>query len=192
MIIQDDNKIIAKILAGHSNAMAKLIDRYKRGGFALAYRICRNREDAEEILQDSFMKIYMNLDKFRFGAKFSTWLFRIVYNEAISFNRKNKTRQFEEIADNYNVTNEIKDDSKEDAFIEQDMIKYLDAALEDLEEESRALLHLYYYEEKNVNEIAEILGITPSNVKIKLFRVRKRLYSTLKRLMKNEIEEFYG
>ncbi len=93
MKLSDDNFYISKILAGDSTAYVFLIEKYKNMAFSIALKITRNREDAEEIAQDAFIKVYDSLKDFRKKSKFSTWLYKIVYNTAISRIRKKAWRQ---------------------------------------------------------------------------------------------------
>ncbi|MFA6571064.1 MAG: sigma-70 family RNA polymerase sigma factor [Bacteroidota bacterium] len=188
----DDKIIIKKIIAGEINALQELINRYKYQGFNLAYRICRNRENAEEILQDVFINIYSNLDKYNFTGKFSTWFYRIVYNQSISYIRKKKKvnfslNEFEDILEPIDEEKTI-----EEILVNSETIKYLDQAMNELSPDESAILHLYYFEEKKVSFIAEITGFTETTVKTRLFRTRKKLYSILKRLLKKEFSDFYG
>jgi RNA polymerase sigma-70 factor (ECF subfamily) len=192
MVEQDDNVIIKRILAGEINAMNKIIDRYKRQGFNLAYRICRNRENAEEILQNVFINIYTHLDTFNFKGKFSTWFYRIVYNQSISYIRTiNKIdlslNEFEDII-------EPKDENKtiDELLTDSETAVYLEKAICELYPEESALLHLYYYDEKKISQISDITGLSEPAIKTRLFRIRKKLYSILERLLKKEFIEFYG
>ncbi len=87
---RDDIYFIDKVLNGDSSAFAVLVDRYKTMAFNISARITGSREDAEEVAQDSFVKAYRSLSSFKRNAKFSTWLFRIVYNTSVSHYRKRK------------------------------------------------------------------------------------------------------
>src|SRR5690349_10168860 len=98
MMTDPDLPYIDRILAGEQKAYAELIDRHKRYAYTLAYKILQNRPEAEEVAQDSFIKAYQNLAAFNRQAKFSTWLYRIVFNTSISYKRKNN-RSFKSIED---------------------------------------------------------------------------------------------
>ena len=82
-----DTELIDRILSGEVSKYAMLVDRYKDLAFTVAYRILYHREDAEEIVQDAFLKAYQNLKLFKRKSRFSTWLYRIVYNTAVSKKR---------------------------------------------------------------------------------------------------------
>ncbi|HQQ03027.1 MAG TPA: sigma-70 family RNA polymerase sigma factor, partial [Bacteroidales bacterium] len=88
----NDQILIQRTLQGDQNAFAQLVEKYKQPAFGIAYQITANREDAEEIAMDAFVKAYQALNTFKFESKFSTWLYRIVYNTAISKKRKKKLK----------------------------------------------------------------------------------------------------
>jgi RNA polymerase sigma-70 factor (ECF subfamily) len=142
------------------------------------FRILGRREDAEEVVQDAFVKAFRNLASFRQKARFSTWLYRIIYNTAISRHRQKKPgwQSIEEIT--------IPADGAEFmAEEEEDRHKILENAMQQLPEEDRILLTLYYVDESSVDDVHSILGISKANVKIKLFRARKRLQELVTKTM---------
>ena len=81
-------QIIKKAISGDSEALTKLIDKYKDIAYNLALSIVKNGDDAKDITQDSFLKVLENINRFRSDSKFSTWLYRIVYNQSIGFAKK--------------------------------------------------------------------------------------------------------
>ncbi len=172
-MLQDDTIIIKSILAGHINEYAVLVDRHKDMAFTVAYRLLNNREDAEEVIQDAFVKAFRHLSDFRQESKFTTWLFRIVYNTAMSKCRLKKPvlqtlDEVPSLRENPDVTGIENDDLAEKGMI-------LEKAMEKLTEEERALITLYYIQESSVEEIHSITGMSKSNVKIRLFRARRKL-----------------
>jgi RNA polymerase sigma-70 factor (ECF subfamily) len=170
---QNDNVLINRVLDGDIRNYALLIDRHKDLAFTLAYRLLNNREDAEEVVQDAFLKAYRSLSRFRGEAKFSTWLFRIVYNAAVSKKRLKKTGM--QSLDEQPAMQDIFTGSslEEDADEEKKLL--LERALMQLSEEERALISLFYLNESSIDEIHGITGLTKSNIKVKLFRARKKL-----------------
>ena len=179
-----DEELITLVVKNHPRAMTCLVDRYKGMVFTLSFRIIKNQLDAEEAAQDSFVKAFKALNTFRFDCKFSTWLYRICYNNAIS-----KARVYKPI--------QVDVDSKFDLPVEtpnalddlsaKDRSKYLNKAMEMLESEESAILTLYYVDGENVSEISSITNLSESNVKVKLHRGRKKLYSQLEVLLKEEV-----
>ena len=168
-------RYIDQVLQGNINAFTYIIDRHKDKAFNLAFRICCNREDAEEIAQDSFLKAYRALGSFKRKSSFSTWLYRIVYNTAVSFVRVKK----KEILSLEDFPADARDFmgtgiSEEEADIEyrRSLINF---AFQKISEEDRSLITLHYYEDMSTEEISEVTGISKSNVKVKLFRARQKM-----------------
>ncbi len=187
MKYQEDSFYIREVLKGNTKAYRMLIEKHQSMVFTLALRLVRSREDAEEVSQDAFLKAYQALGSFRFDSKFSTWLYRIVYNLGISRVRKKKndTRSLND--DEYLIDPPSETENAFEQLGQADRKKYLDLALEQLDPEDAYLLDLFYQGEGTVKEIAEITGLTESNVKIRLFRSRKKLWLNLQGLLKDEI-----
>jgi RNA polymerase sigma factor (sigma-70 family) len=179
-----DKELINLVVKNHSRAISCLVDRYKGMVFTLSFRIIKNQLDAEEAAQDTFVKAFNALHTFRFDCKFSTWLYRICYNNAISKSRIYKPVQVEGET-HFDVPSETT--SALDSLSAKDRIKYLGKAMELLEPEESAILTLFYAEGNNVNEIVLITGLTESNIKVKLHRGRKKLYTHLEALLKEEV-----
>jgi RNA polymerase sigma factor (sigma-70 family) len=181
MASRDDNYYIEQVLKGDSAAYAQLVERHKDMVFTIAVKILKNREEAEEISQDAFLKAYQALPEFEGKARFSTWLYRIVYNAAISKVRKVKTEFAaidEALIDNYTtdvVSGGMNELSKEE------QLEALNSVMDNLPEEDILLLTLFYKNDHTVGEISEMTGYSQSNVKVKLYRIRKRMYDELKK-----------
>ena len=86
----NDEKIINQIIAGDSNAFSVLVDRYKDLVFTLSLKMLKNREEAEEVAQDTFIKVFKSLSKFKGDSKFSTWIYKVTYNSCLDRLKKNK------------------------------------------------------------------------------------------------------
>lgn len=152
--------------------------------YTLALKLIRNREEAEDAAQEIFMKCYRSLNSYHHQSAFATWLYRIAYNHSIDAlkkkNRKQYTEMKEGIADSVIATNAA--DEKIDFKEVQLLVKQ---AIHRLSPDEQVIITLYYYDDLPVRDIAEIMGITENNVKIKLYRIRGRLLELLK--SKNEI-----
>ncbi len=171
--------IIGKIKTGDFSACRYIVDKYKSFVFNIALRIVRNREDAEEVAQDSFIKAFKAIDSFKYQSKFSTWLYRITFNHAISRTRQKKFFQ-EEI--NEEIT-ELKYLSVCADGLENlnrlDRRNILRKVMENLSTEENLLISLYYYEENSMAEVAQIVGLDENLVKVKIHRTRKKLHDLL-------------
>ena len=175
-----DNAYVEKILFGDTESFAPLLERYSKQVFTLIVRIIDNREDAEELTQDVFLKAYRSLSGYRRESSFSTWLYRIAYNTAISATRKKGT-PFLPIDET--VLSEATDETDDLSFEDSDTgkrIMYLNRALTQLSIEERSMITLFYQDNKSMDEIAVITGLTETNVKTKMFRIRKKLFVLIK------------
>lgn len=180
----DDNDYIVRVLSGDVSAYASLVAKHKNLVFTIVLKIVNNREDAEEISQDVFLKAYQSLSTFERKSKFSTWLYRIAYNAAISKTRKKKVEMVaieDSVISNYS-TDEINRNMHE--LDEDDRQIILEKALKRLPEEDNLLITLFYKNETSIDDISEITGLSVSNVKVKLHRIRKKLYEEMNELIK--------
>ena len=191
MKYQSDSFYINKVLNNDVSAYTILVDKHKNMAFTVAYRIVRNREDAEEIAQDAFVKVYQSLKSFKKESKFSTWLYRIIYNTAISKTRK---KQLETTNLDYNVvenfsTDEIKEDVNRLDNDEQKKIIY--KILQHLNPEDSTLINMFYFKKYSTEEISDIMGLSQANVKVKLHRIRKKLYKEIQLIISKQHKEIY-
>lgn len=179
-----DEELITLVVKNHPHAMSAIVDRYKGMVFTLSYRILKNQLDAEEAAQDSFVKAFNSIGSFRNDSKFSTWLYRICYNNAVS-----KSRGFKPIQVDVDTKYDLPVDTPNglESLSAKDRAKYLNKAMEELESEESALLTLYYVDGESISDISSITNLSESNVKVKLHRARKRLYSQLSILLKEEV-----
>ena len=183
---KSDTYYISKVLEGNSDSFAPLVDKYKQLAFSLSMKITRNREDAEEAAQDAFIKAYRSLESFKGSATFKTWFFRIVYTTAISKIRGKQNNQVS--LEDYKLTDsELLDtENAVGQLSAEERSARLHKAMDHLDPDERAILNLYYFEDLPVEEIATIMELSASNVKVKLFRSRKKLYGQLHDLLKCE------
>lgn len=180
MELYSDAYYIERIVAGDTGCFACLLDRYSRPVHSLILKMVRNKEDAEELAQDVFMKVFRNLPSFKADCSFSTWIYRIAYNTAISELRKKKQEVVAiEEAQISNVSEEEVGDLLESVSLKEQLDK-LEAALALLPPDERALILLFYRKEKTVDELRVITGLTASNIKVKLHRIRKKLFVLIK------------
>jgi len=173
---QDEIIYIKRILDGETNLFSYFPERYSRSIHSLIARIIPSKEDAEELTQDTFLKAFRKLDTFKGECSFSTWLFRIAYNTAISATRKRRIilpaiddAMLERVSDE--LVDTVFEDDEDEIRLQK-----LEAAINKLTVEEKTLITLFYTDNKPVAEIADLLEQTTDNVKVRLFRVRKKLY----------------
>lgn len=176
---KEEAHIIKEILNGKTEQYEYFLDRYGQQVFVLVDRIVSCQEDAEELTQDVFLKAFQQLSSFKAESTFSTWIYRIATNLAISAVRK-KRNDVLRLDDSVfaNLSDTQVDAALEDESEEQ--MERLQQAMNQLDADERALITLYYLEEKPLAEVAFILGMTEGNAKVKLHRIRKKLYVLIK------------
>jgi len=174
----DEKLQIRKVLKGDTSAFGYFVDTYQDMAITIAYRICGNRQDSEDIVQEAFVKAFHNLHSFRADSKFSTWFYRIVYNTAAT-QMRNVTYNAE-IVDYKQIDTDYYSDFDTMVQIEErERSAIINNALDKMPGEESALLTLYYLEDNSVKEIAKITGLTDTNVKVKLHRARKHFAEML-------------
>ena len=161
---KDESYYIERILDGETEYFSVFLDRYSRPLYTLVVQIVGCPEDAEELLQDIFLKAFRNLNRYKGECRFSTWIYRIAYNAAISATRKKKQEFLYIEADNVLAPAET-----------EEQLERLEMAIDQLSGEEKALITLFYYEEKSMEEIGEVLKLSISNVKVRLHRTRKKI-----------------
>lgn len=172
--------IIAQILGGKTEAFSYFMDTYGQQVFTLIVRMVDSAEDAEELTQDTFMKAFSHLSSFCGHSSFSTWIYRIAYNTALSALRKRATQ--DTFTCDERLWNQLSDSEIDESLDseEESRIELLKRAIRRLSPEEQAVVTLFYEEEKSVAELSEILKQTENNVKMKLHRIRKKLYLLMK------------
>ncbi len=176
----DENSLIDQILAGEQQLYGELVNRYKSYTYTIALKILENRPEAEEAAQDAFIKAFHHLKNFNRESKFSTWLYRITFNTAISYKRKHKA-SYQSIE---NVVVEY--DPGEDPLERSDKKTYISQAMHKLNEADRLALNLFYLQEFSLEEIADITGMQANTVKVRIHRARQRLADELKSVLQKE------
>jgi RNA polymerase sigma factor (sigma-70 family) len=177
----NENSLIDRILAGEQQLFAELVNRYKSYAFTIALKILENRPEAEEVAQDAFIKAFQNLGTFNRESKFSTWLYRIAFNTAVSYKRKRKgTYQSIE-----NVIVEYGNEG-EGMMERNDKKKFISQAMSKLNEADSLAITLFYLQEFSLEEIAEITSMQANTVKVRVHRARQRLADELKLILQKE------
>lgn len=167
----NENQCVQQVLSGNTSAFKHFVESYQDMAITIAFRICGNMQDAEDVVQDSFVKAYKNLRSFRAESKFSTWLYRIVYNTAVTFT-KSQMWANTQVAPLENAI-QVGTNSLEKQFEETEREEIVADIMAKMPRGDALLLTLYYMEDNSIKEIAKITGLNESNVKVKLFRARK-------------------
>ncbi len=174
-----DYYYIDSVLSGNRNDYKYLVERHSGMSYSVALKIVKNETEAEEIVQEAFIKAYNVLHTFKKKSKFSTWLYRIVYNMAINHSNsrvhKNLYDDNSEIKDNllYEETELMEIDENEQT------IEKLNWAVKQLPEDEQVIITLFYNDDISIADIAKITNLSEANVKVKLHRMRKKLYQLM-------------
>jgi RNA polymerase sigma factor (sigma-70 family) len=187
----EDQHYINLITQGDSNAFAVLVNRYKDMIFTLALKMVKNREEAEEVAQDTFIKIYNSLNKFKGDSKFSTWIYKIAYNTCLDRLKKNKKEDNNISIDEFSAHLIKTMDNALSALEDKERKQAIQNCLNLLPSDENFLLTLFYFDDQSLDEIGKIMNISTNNAKVKLFRSRQKLAVILKKQLEPEIVEYY-
>jgi RNA polymerase sigma factor (sigma-70 family) len=186
----NDNELISRVLKGDQQAYAGLVNRYQNYVFTLAMRFTKNREDAEEVSQDIFVKAYRALADFRGASKFSTWLYTIVNTTCITFLRKKRLEVHS--LDNekvFEVADSMDSGMQANQIEQKSRFAMVNNALKMLNPDDAEVLTLFYKGEQSLEEIAAILGIEANTAKVRLHRARTRLKEKMEKHFAEELKD---
>jgi RNA polymerase sigma factor (sigma-70 family) len=180
-----DLGLVATAKSGDTNAFDELVKRHNRKVFAIANRITKSREDAEDIVQETFLKAFLNLDTFHGKSQFSTWLTRIAMNEALMLLRRKRrvleifpARSEEDVQAPHEVFVDLRP-SSEESYLRKEREELLTGAVNRLSARCRQTILLQSTEGRSVEEVAKILGISRSATKSRLFHGYEKLRQTI-------------
>lgn len=180
-----DLEIIESVKKGNQSDYAILIDRYKNKAFSLLVRMLKNEMEAEEVLQDCFLKAFKSLDSFRQESKFSTWFYRIVYNTALT-RLSAKKRKIEVEMSSIDDHLEIRSDYDFRGTEQKDSSKFLHKLIDELPLKYASVISMYYLDNMSCEEISEAMETSVANIKVMLHRSRNALRD---QLIKNNYAE---
>lgn len=190
IVREDEGALVAAAKAGNAKAFEELVNRYEHKIFRLAQNITQNREDAEDVMQEAFLKSFSNLDRFQGDSRFYTWLVRIAVNEALMKLRKRRPNQVsldEPVeTEEDSIPREIEDwgPSPEQRYAQTQLQEILSGAIAELDPTFRIVFLLRDVEELSTEETAELLGLSVPAVKSRLLRARLRLRQRLSKSFK--------
>lgn len=185
-----DYEVIQRILGGEKKAYAELVERHKDKAMTLALKMLKNREDAEEALQDAFVRVFHALPRFEWKSSFSTWLYRIVYNVCATELGKRNEQQTLSINDDDesgNALEVVSDEIPPDVALESSELGAI--VLEEIDKLPDAYgptFALFFIQDMSYEEIVEVTGLPLGTVKARLFRARILLRDAVLRRIGNE------
>lgn len=195
----DETALVAQSREGDTRAFGELVRRYEGKIFRLAQHVTQNREDAEDVLQETFMKAYEHLDQFQGNSKFYTWIVRIAVNQALMKLRRRKTDRSVSLDENIDtgedtIVREIAawDEDPEQRFSRDELGRILDSAVQSLDAPYRSVFVLRDIDELSTEETAEALGLSVPAVKSRLLRARLQLREKLTRYFKRKGDDAFA
>ncbi|MEY8779018.1 RNA polymerase sigma factor [Allomuricauda sp. XS_ASV26] len=192
MLTNKEKELISKICMGNSRAFSDFVDSYKDLVFTLCIRMLTNREEAEEVSQDVFIKVYRSLPNFKGGSKLSTWVYRIAYNSCLDKMKQNKKARLHDDLEQLDQIAYAEIDTALDSMIREEKKRFIDQCLLQLSSEDAGVLTLFYLEEKNLQEMEKTTNLPSNTLKVRLFRARKRLAAIMEKSMNKEILQSNG
>jgi len=195
----DETPLVARARAGDARAFGELVQHYEGKIFRLAQHVTQNREDAEDVLQETFMKAYEHLDQFEGNSKFYTWIVRIAVNQALMKLRRRKTDRSVSLDETIDtgedtVVREIAawGEDPEQRFSREELGAILDSAIQSLEPPYRSVFVLRDIDELSTEETADVLGLSVPAVKSRLLRARLQLREKLTRFFKRKGDDAFA
>jgi len=187
LVAEEDASLVAAAKARDTRAFELLVERNERKIFSTAQRITRNREDAEDVVQQSFQKAFINLQKFEGDSLFSTWLTRIAINEALMLLRRKRGPHEVSIEESSTKTERAlpldfldSAPNPEDSCLDREQKQILSAALNQLRPGIRKAIELRELDELSTGQTALVMGLSVAAVKARVFHGRRKLRETLK------------
>src|SRR5512140_2907052 len=195
----DETTLVSQAREGDNRAFSELVKRYEAKIFRLAQHITQNREDAEDVLQETFMKAYEHLDQFQGNSKFYTWIVRIAVNQALMKLRRRKTDRSVSLDESIDtgedmVVREVAawDENPEQHYSREELGSILDSAIQSLEPPYRSVFVLRDIDELSTEDTAEALGLSVPAVKSRLLRARLQLREKLTRYFKRKGDDAFA
>ena len=188
---ETEKDIIEQVRAGNTRRYAFLVDRHKDQAFTLAVRLTGERSEAEELVQDAFLRAFKSLDQFRGDAKFGTWFYRILYNLCMTKVTRRRGKHEHVDLDDVNVLQSFRAEDEEPSIHErledEELKEMLSGEIESLPEKFRSVITLFYIQEMSYEEIVSVMNAPIGTVKTNLFRARNLLKERVLRRMKGEV-----
>ena len=187
--MDNDLRLIQETLRGSQASFRSLVEKYRDFVFTVTHKVLKSREEAEEAAQDTFVKAYRALASFEQRSKFGTWLYQIAWRTAIDRHRAKPAAKLSLDDDKSYLQIRDREANPAQRFQQESAKSVVHSALAQMKPEDASLLTLYYLHEQSVKEISEVTGLTESNVKVKLFRLRDVLKNQLTRQLKTEARD---
>lgn len=185
----DETDLLKRIIHGETKLFKTFVEKYKDISLTIACSLLKDKEEAEDVVQDSFLKAFRELPRFNFRSTFKSWLYRIVVNTSYHAIEKRKIRRSSTI-DEQLVRRHPSTETGYDSIFANERREAIHHVLSGMKTNEALILQLYYLGEQSLNEIVEITGMSLSNVKVTLHRGRKNFGEQLRNLIGQELDDF--
>ena len=179
-----DNNLIEIIRKKNQERYSEIVERYQTKLFVYIYRLVGNKEEAEDLLQDVFVKAYKNLNSYDTSRKFSSWIYRIAHNESVNYIKRKSLKKFISFETITSSKDKLDSSSEEEGadkvWLRKEVGKEVSEAIKKLPFKYRQVLTLRYYSDQSYEEIAEILGRPVNTVGTLINRAKKKLSEELR------------
>lgn len=182
-----DATLIESVKKGDTQAFRQLVNKYKDVSLSLACSILKDKEKAEDVLQNAFMKVFQKANSFKHQSAFSSWLYRIVVNTA--YNELKRTKSYLDLDDLNSTESLVNDKSAIQYLKEEEQKKYVILALNRLKPDEALVLRLFYLCDMSLKEVQQITNFTSSKIKVVLHRGRKNMEIALRGLLGNQLKD---
>ncbi len=190
---QEVKAIIKEAQRGNILAFESLVEKYDRQVYQLAYSFVQNTQDAQDVYQEVFVRVFKNLNRFEFKSEFSTWLYRVVVNYCINFNKKKGRIKYFSIdgeadnsEENWKMTVKGDEMNPEDTILNKELSGEINSALEQLSAQQKSVFILRHYHGHKLKEIAKIMNCSEGTIKNYLFRATQKMQQLLQTYAKNQ------
>ncbi|MEQ2529330.1 RNA polymerase sigma factor [Robertmurraya yapensis] len=174
--MEEDLKWISEVLSGDKQAYGNIIKKYKNPLYATIVRMTKNPQDAQDLVQDAFIKVYHQLEKYEQKGSFSSWLYRVAINHCMDQFRK---KQYSLELVGVNEDSVVNPNNPEVIFLKKEKQRQLERLIATLPDDERMIILLRYVNELTYEEIGELVGMPITNVRNKLFRAKKKMRDTV-------------
>ncbi|MEP3837596.1 MAG: sigma-70 family RNA polymerase sigma factor [Algibacter sp.] len=170
-----DEQLVSAIVVKNDSALFEILyDRFSKRIYNKCYSFVHNEDEAKDLTQDIFLKLYVKLSSFKGGSKFSTWVYSFTYNHCVNYLSRNKVKKYEKrLPDFYDAA-----DLTEESFSNQDLVDKLNYGLSMIPAEDKSILILKYQNNLSIKNIEEVLGLGTSAVKMRIKRAKEKLVNS--------------
>lgn len=181
---ESDAAVVAQVLAGDRDAFRVVVERHSHSLFRLAFRMTGNEQDAEDVVQETFLRAYRRLDRFESRSSFSTWIYRIAVNCSLDYSRKRRQEEESRVTPEPEAPDPVlslpsTNPSADRLMMSAEVREKVEATMSTLSEKERAAFVLRHFEGLSIEEVARTMGLRANAAKNNIFRAVQKLRRAL-------------